>query len=333
MAGLRISKRQHGMSSKTLCILGGTGFVGHHLVHRLTRQGWNVRVPTRRRERHRDLLVNPRVQLIEANVFEPAVLRRLFTDCDAVVNLIGILNERGRSGLGFARVHIDLPGEIVEAMRASAVKRLLHMSALNAYPREEHSHYLRSKGLGEDLVHAAAAYGLQVTSFRPSVIFGPGDSFFNRFATLLKLVPGVFPLACPNSRFAPVYVGDVASAFARALDDPNSIGKHCDLCGPEVYTLAELVEYTARQIGVQRRIWKLGAALSHMQARVFDYFPGKPFSVDNYWSLQKDAVCAQNALTDFGIAPTAIDAIVPSYLGDRSARGGYQRLRSQARRG
>ena len=321
------------MSEKNICIIGGTGFVGHHLIHRLTRSGWTVRVPTRRRERHRDLLVNPRVQLIEANVYEPAVLRRLFLDCDAVVNLVGILNERGHSGLGFERAHVDLPGEIVEAMRASAVKRLLHMSALNAYPREEHSHYLRTKGLGEDLVHAATAHGLQVTSFRPSVIFGPTDSFFNRFASLLNWTPIVFPLACADSRFAPVYVGDVAAAMARALEDATSIGKHCDLCGPDVFTLAELVEYTARQIGVQRRIWKLGDSLSRFQARVLEYAPGKPFSRDNYWSLQKDSVCAQNSLVDFGIAPTAIEAIVPGYLGDRSVRGGYQRLRSQARRG
>ena len=321
------------MSEKNICIIGGSGFVGHHLIHRLTRVGWTVRIPTRRRERHRDLLVNPRVQLIEANVYEPAVLRRLFVDCDAVVNLVGILNERGHSGLGFERAHVDLPGEIVEAMRASAVKRLLHMSALNAYPREEHSHYLRTKGQGEDLVHAAAAHGLQVTSFRPSVIFGPGDSLFNRFATLLRWSPLVFPLACADSRFAPVYVGDVAAAMTRALDDASSIGRHCDLCGPDVYTLAELVEYTARQIGVQRRIWKLGDSLSLLQARILEYAPGKPFSRDNYWSLQKDSVCAQNSLADFGIAPTAIEAIVPGYLGARSARGGYQRLRSQARRG
>lgn len=321
------------MSEKNICIIGGTGFVGHHLINQLTRNGWNVRVPTRRRERHRDLLVNPRVQLIEANVYEPAVLRRLFADCDVVVNLVGILNERGHSGLGFARTHVDLPGEIIEAMRASEVKRLLHMSALNAYPREEHSHYLRTKGLGEDLVHAAAAHGIKVTSFRPSVIFGPGDSFFNRFAMLLRLTPLVFPLACPNSRFAPIFVGDVAAAMCRALEDAGSIGKHYDLCGPEVYTLVELVEYTARQIGVRRHIWKLSDSLSWLQARMLEFVPGKPFSRDNYWSLQKDSVCTQNSLSELGITPTSIEVVVPGYLGTRSARGGYQRLRSMARRG
>lgn len=323
------------MSEKLICIIGGTGFVGHHLINRLTRAGYSVRVPTRRRERHRDLLVNPRVQLIETNVYEPAVLRKLFADCTAVINLVGILNECGHHdlGLGFDRAHVELPREIVEAMRACQVKRLLHMSALNAYPREEHSHYLRSKGQGEDLVHAAASRGLQVTSFRPSVIFGPGDSFFNRFATLLRITPALFPLACADSRFAPVYVGDVVEAMARALENADTIGQHCDLCGPETYTLAELVDYTARQIGVRRRIWKLSDRLSRMQARVLEYVPGKPFSRDNYWSLQKESVCQQNYLTTLDIAPTAIAAIVPTYLAQRSARAGYQRLRGLARRG
>lgn len=321
------------MSDKIICIIGGTGFVGHHLVHRLTRAGYQVRVPTRHRERHRDFLVDPRVQLIEANIYEPAVLRKLFTDCTAVINLVGILNERGHRdvGQGFDHAHIDLPREIVEAMRASKVKRLLHMSALNAYPREEHSHYLRSKGQGEDLVHSAS-HGLQVTSFRPSVIFGRGDSFFNRFATLLRITPLVFPLACATSRFAPVYVGDVVEAMRRSLTDAGTLGQHCDLCGPDVYTLQELVEYTARQIGVKRRIWALSDTLSQWQAHALEYVPGKPFSRDNYWSLQKESVCQRNYLTTLGITPTAIDTIVPSYLAQRTSRAGYQRARQLARR-
>lgn len=320
------------MTQQQICIIGGTGFVGHHLIHRLTRAGHHVRVPTRRRERHRDLLVDPRVELIEANVFEPAQLRKLVAGCDAVINLVGILNESGSSGVGFTRAHVELPREIVDAMIATGAKRLLHMSALNAYPREEHSHYLRTKGEGEDLVHAAAAKGLQVTTFRPSVIFGPGDSFFNRFAGLLKLTPLVFPLACAESRFAPVYVGDVADAMVHALTHSSTIGKHCDLCGPEVYTLAELVDYTARQLGLRRHVWKLSNSLSWLQARALEFVPGKPFSRDNYWSLQKDSVCNKNCLIEFGIRPTSIDAVVPGYLGQRSARGGYQRFRRYARR-
>lgn len=322
------------MADLKICIIGGSGFVGRHLTHRLTREGHRLIVPTRRRERQRALLVDPRVTVIEADVHDPATLRGLIAGCDAVVNLVGILNERrGPAGQAFTRAHVELPEKVVAAMRDTGVRRLLHMSALNAHPREEHSLYLRTKGQGEELVHGAAREGLQVTSFRPSVIFGPGDSFFNRFATLLRLAPRVFPLACAGSRFAPVYVGDVVEAMARALQDRTAVGRHCDLCGPEVFTLAQLVAYTARQLGLRRHIWQLSDSLSRMQARALEFAPGKPFSRDNYWSLQKDSVCSGNGLLEFGIRPTAIDAVVPGYLGRRGARGAYQRFRRQARRG
>src|SRR5690606_4508306 len=128
----------------------------------------------------------------------------------------------------------------------------------------------------------------KVTSFRPSVIFGPGDSFFNRFARLLKRVPLVFPLACPNARFAPVYVGDVAEAFARALKDPQLYGRRLALCGPREYTLQQLVAYTAECLGLRRLILPLPDFLSRIQAAIFDFVPGKPFSTDNYRSTLVD---------------------------------------------
>ena len=322
------------MADQKICIIGGAGFVGRHLAHRLTREGWRVTIPTRRRERQRALLVDPRVTLVEADVNDPATLRGLLAGCAAVINLVGILNERrGPAGEAFARAHVELPGKLVAAMHDTGVRRLLHMSALNADPHEEHSLYLRTKGQGEDLVHGAARQGLEVTSFRPSVIFGPGDSFFNRFATLLRITPLVFPLACADSRFAPVYVDDVIEAMVRTLRDRSTAGRRCDLCGPEVYTLAQLVEYTARQLDLRRSIWKLTDGLSRLQARALEFVPGKPFSRDNYWSLQQASVCDHNALIELGIRPTAIDAVVPGYLGQRSARDAYPRLREQARRG
>ncbi len=318
------------MTNKNICIFGGTGFVGRHLANRLTDAGYTLRIPTRRRERNRDFLVNPRVQLIEADIREPAVMRELIADCTAVINLVGILNETGSAT--FEQAHVKLTERIVDAMAATGVRRLLHMSALNADSREENSQYLRSKGVGEDIAHAASTNGLSVTSFRPSVIFGPGDSFFNRFATLLRLTPMVFPLACANSRFAPVYVGDVVESMTRALTDPQTIGKHYDLCGPQSYSLAELVEYTAEQIGLQRRIWRLSKTLSWWQARMLEFVPGKPFSRDNFWSLQKESLCEQNALDELGITPTAIESVVPGYLAQRTNRGRYKRLRQHAHR-
>ena len=319
------------MHQKTICLLGGTGFVGQHLVHKLAQQGYRVRVLTRRREWHRSLIVNPAVTLVETDIHNADQLRQQFRGVDVVINLVGILNESDSKGAGFRRAHVELPEKIVAAALDSGVSRLLHMSALNADAGEQHSLYLKTKGEGEDLVHAAATRGLVVTSFRPSVIFGAGDRFFNRFATLLKLSRPLFPLACPGSRFAPVYVNDVTEAMCRSLDEATG-GERLDLCGPQVYTLKELVTYTREQLGLRCRIAGLGDGLSRLQARVLGLMPGKPFSLDNYYSLQRDSICSANALPTLGITPTPIAAVVPGYLANRNTRGHYDTFRRQSRR-
>jgi uncharacterized protein YbjT (DUF2867 family) len=313
------------MKIDTVCVLGGTGFVGSHLVARLAATGRQVRVITRRRERHRDLLVLPGVQLVEGDIHDPAVLEHHFTGCEAVINLVGILNEKGHNGSGFRRAHVDLARHVVEACRKRGVARLLHMSALNADSGSGPSLYLRTKGEAENLVRTHSG-DTGTTVFRPSVIFGPGDSFLNRFAGLLRISP-VLPLACPNARFAPVYVGDVVERFMDALEDRFTFGERYDLCGPRIYSLMELVRYTARTIGVRRLIIGLPEWASKLQATVFEYVPGKPFSLDNYRSLQRDSVCPGG-----GTCPTTLESVAPSYLGrnDRNAR--MQRLRSTAGR-
>ncbi|MEJ2481530.1 MAG: NAD(P)H-binding protein, partial [Acidihalobacter sp.] len=186
------------MKITTVCVLGGTGFVGRHLCARLIRAGYRVRIPTRHRERHRDLLVLPGLELIEADVHDPQTLAQVLTGCQAAINLIGILNERGHRGLGFQHAHVELTRKFVDACQAQGVRRLLHMSALGADATADTSFYLRSKAEAETLAHTLSGPELAVTSFRPSVIFGPDDSFLNRFADLLRAVPGVFPLACPE---------------------------------------------------------------------------------------------------------------------------------------
>lgn len=319
------------MHQKTICLLGGSGFVGQHLVHKLTQQGYRVRVLTRRRERHRGLIVNPAVTLVETDIHNADQLRQQFSNTDIVINLVGILNESDSKGAGFRRAHVELPEKIVTAALDSGVSRLLHMSALNADAGEQHSLYLKTKGEGEERVHAAAAKGLVVTSFQPSVIFGAGDSFFNRFATLLKLSGPLFPLACPGSRFAPVYVNDVTEAMCRSLDDATG-GERLQLCGPEIYTLKELVTYTREQLGLCCMIAGLGDGLSRLQARMLGIVPGKPFSLDNYYSLQQDSVCTDNALPTLGITPTPIAVVVPGYLANRTTRGHYDAFRRQSRR-
>jgi NADH dehydrogenase len=300
------------MAQRTLCILGGTGFVGSHLCARLARDGHALRVITRRAERHRGLLVLPGLRLVEGDVFDPALLEQTFSGCDAVVNLVGILNERGRDGSGFRRAHVALPGRVVEACRTAGVARLLHMSALGADAREGLSFYQRTKGEGEELVHAS---GLQVTSFRPSIIYGCGDAFFNRFAGLLRRTPWLFPLACAQTRLQPVHIGDVADAFAHALERHATFGRRYELCGPRVYTLQQLVEYTARLLRLRRRVIPLGPRAARWQARVAEHLPGKPFSMDNLLSLQRDNVCAGPWPDLFDWRPAAIEEIVPGYLG------------------
>lgn len=297
-----------------VCILGGAGFVGRALCERLVEAGHEVCVITRRRERHKDLLVLPTLSLVEGDAANEALLEREFRGMDAVINLVGILNERDHDGKGFERAHVEIPRRVVAACRTAGVRRLLHMSALGA-ALDGPSHYQRTKARGEALVHEAK--DIAVTSFRPSVIFGPRDSFTNRFARLLKRVPVVFPLACPNARLQPVYVEDVAQAYASALGSHETFGQAYELCGPQVYTLRELVSYIAHVTGVRRRIVGLNDMLSHLQAGVMEYVPGKPFSLDNYNSLKRDNICTQGFPPVFGIAPHHLEAIVPTYLAPR----------------
>lgn len=277
------------------------------------------------------MLVFPTLELVETDVHFASKLSVHFRDCDAVINLVGILNEGASESEQFGPAHGDLPKKIVEACQFNHVPRLLHMSALNA-SHDAPSKYLRSKAAGEDAAHAAKKRGVNVTSFQPSVIFGHDDSFFNRFASLLTISPLIFPLACPQSRFAPVYVEDVARAFVTALGDKTTYRKRIQLCGPREYSLLELVEYTARTAGIRRSVIELGEDLSKLQALILEQLPGKPFSYDNYLSLQADSVCSCNGLELLGISPKSIEAIVPRYLGKDNKTDRYQGLRSHAGR-
>lgn len=301
------------MSKPRICILGGTGFVGQHLAARLALQDADVKILTRARARHRELLVLPNVSLVIADIHDPDALKREFTGCDTVINLVGILNERGHRGQGFEQVHLELVRKILAACACSGVTRLLHMSALNAAD-DAPSHYLRSKGRAAALVLESEG-PLHVTVFEPSVIFGAGDSFINRFAALLKMAPGIFPLACPRARFAPVYVGDVVEAFVKSLSLRASFGQRYPLCGPKIYTLRQLVQYTARLMQLHRVIISLPRPLSWLQAAGMEWLPGKPFSLDNYRSLQLDSICKENGLGALGIEPTSLEAVAPGYLG------------------
>jgi NADH dehydrogenase len=281
-------------------------------LNRLSAAGYRTRVPTRYPHRYRHLRLVPGCEPVQLEQWGETGLRDLMVGCDAVVNLVGILNEG--DGRTFEQSHIGMVESTTRAALAAGVGAYLHMSALNADPAGP-SEYLRSKGRGETVALAAAEQGLAVTVFRPSVIFGPGDGLFNRFASLLRLLPGPFPLACADARFAPVYVGDVASAMLRTLEDPASRGQIYELCGPRTFTLRDILTYTGSHIGRKVRVIALSDRLARLQARIFEKFPGKPFSTDNYLSLQIDSLCREDGLDRLGIAATDVDAVVPGYLG------------------
>ncbi len=289
--------------------IGGSGFLGHFTARALSRGGHSNLVLTRQAARCGHLRLVPGVRLRVADVYDSDALATQFEGADAVLSMAGILNERGHGGEGFRRAHVTLPETLVTAAKVAGVNRLLHVSALGA--GEGGSHYQATKALGEQVVQGS---GLVTTVFRPSVIFGEGDSFFNRFAGLLRFSP-VLPLACADSRLQPVWANDVASAIALALEHPDAPGSTWELAGPRVYTLGELVRWTADTLGLNRWVPGLPDGLSRLQAAMMDFVPGKPFSTDNYRSLQVDNVATDNALPRLGITPASVESVVPDILG------------------
>lgn len=279
-----------------LVILGGTGFVGGHLLNRLARDGHQLTVLTRNREKHRAIGVIPGVRLKSVDVHDPAQLRAAFEGADAVINLIGILNNAGRET--FQRVHVELTRQVIEACKAAGVPRLHQMSSLKA--GQGLSQYLKTRGEAEALVRQS---GLRWTLYQPSVIFGDGDGLVGRFARILKLTP-VLPLARTQSRLAPTFVGDVVEAIARCVaDDKRSLDRSFELYGPQVLTLGEIVAAIRDAAGLRTRILPLPDALGRLQAQFAELLPGKPFSLDNFRSLRTDSVGKVDGYAALGIVP------------------------------
>jgi NADH dehydrogenase len=312
-------------SSPSILVVGGSGFVGRYIVHRLVNAGHRVVVPTRRRDNARHLFLLPTVQVVEADVNDPATLGRLVAGCSAVVNLVGILNEAGDET--FARAHVEVPANIIAACRAANVRRFLQMSALNADPAGP-SRYQRTKGEAEA---AVVASGLDWTIFQPSVIFGREDSFLNLFAKLVRILP-VMAIGGAEARFQPVFVGDVAECFVRALADDATIGQKYPLCGPHVYTLRELVRYVGEVTGHERPVVALGPTLARLQALTLELLPGALMSRDNLASMERDSVCDCPFPAVFGLAPTALEAVAPAYLSPAAVKSKYDDFRAHSGR-
>jgi uncharacterized protein YbjT (DUF2867 family) len=316
---------------KKIFVLGGSGFVGGHLVRRLASAGHQVTIATRYAPAARHLQVVPGVRICQTRPYDLEALTAALDGHDVAINLVGILNERGFGGKGFRRAHVELVEKLIIACEAARVGQLIHMSALNA--GEGESHYLKTRGEAERLVEQAQASGqLRTIMFRPSTIFGPDDSFLNRFAGLLKISP-MLPLARPQARFAPVYVGDVVEAFARVLERDDCDGRVFELCGSEVWALKDLVVWLSRLLGLKRLVIGLPDPLGRLQGLAFDLVPGKPFSSDNYKSLKIDSLCRQNGFAELDINPWGMSQLAPTWLGKDTRQHRYQGYRRSARRG
>ena len=315
------------MRVESVCVLGGTGFVGRATAEHLCERGIRVRVVTRRATRARELWVLPTLEPAVADPHDEVALAAQFEGVDAVVNLCGILHATRRES--YQAVHVELPRKIVGACRAAGVRHLVHMSALGSSETAP-SEYLRSKARGEAVVREAAG-SLPYTILRPSVIFGAGDDFLNRFATLTAFLPFV-PLASAGSRFQPIWVDDVGRAVAECLGNPRALNRSLDLCGPGTYTLRELVELVAETTGHRRAIFELPAWAATLQAALLERLPGKLLTRENLRSMQVDSVCDTAFPEILGFRPAALESVVPEYLAGRTPRARYDRFRYRAGR-
>ncbi|MFQ5773429.1 MAG: complex I NDUFA9 subunit family protein [Kiloniellaceae bacterium] len=308
------------MAAGVVTIFGGSGFLGRHLVCRLAKQGWLIRVAVRRPSAAdflKPLGDVGQITPIRAPVQDQVAVEAAVAGARAVVNLVGILFERGAQR--FAAVHARGAHTVAAAAAAAGVQRLVHVSAIGAERRAE-AEYARSKGAGEAAVKTAFP---NATILRPSIVFGPEDDFFNRFAVMARLSPVLPLIGGGTTRFQPVYVGDVADAIAKCLSEPACQGRTYELGGPRVYTFKELMEVLLREIRRKRLLVPLPFALAALQAAVLELLPVPPLTRDQVKLLRHDNVVSEGALTlaDLGITPTSVEVIVPTYL-DRYRPGG-----------
>lgn len=311
------------MATRPVAVLfGGTGFIGRHLVPRLARLDYQLRIVTRNPEAVRPLATQGQLGQVEPvalRLSDEAAMTRLFQGADLVVNLVGILAEKRRGD--FQRLQGELPGRIGRAAAAAGVGRVVQVSAIGA-DASSPSEYARSKAAGEAALRAAFP---RATILRPSIVFGPEDQFFNRFAGMAQLLP-VMPVVCGATRFQPVFVGDVAAAIIAAATRPEAPGQTYELGGPRVASFRELMGYVLEVTGRPKRLVPLPDGLVRLQARLGEMLPNPPLTRDQLAQLQRDNVVAPEAktLADLGISPTAMEAVVPGYLA-RFRPGGARR--------
>jgi NADH dehydrogenase len=305
---------------RLITVFGGTGFIGRHLVRRLASRGERVRVAVRHPEVGlflKTLGEVGQIDLAAANLRDADSVARAVEGADAVVNCVGILFQSGRQR--FAKIHGEGAGLVARAAAAAAAGAMVHVSAIGADAGSPAA-YARTKAAGEAAVKAAFP---SAAILRPSVVFGPEDQFFNRFAALARISPALPLIGGGKTRFQPVYVGDVAAAIVAALNDPAAAGKIFELGGPRVYTFRDLMRIVLRETGRRRLLLRLPFALAMIQGLFLELLPTPPLTRDQVRLLRRDNVAdpARPGLRELGIDPTPVEGMVETYLA-RFRRGG-----------
>lgn len=310
------------MGAQIITVFGGSGFLGRHVVRALARAGHRLRVAVRYPNRAHHLLPLGRVgqiQLMKADIRRAEDVRRALDRADAAVNLVGILFQTRRQR--FDTIHAEAAGEIADMAKQAGARRLVHVSAIGADP-DASSRYARSKGEGEARVRAAFA---GATILRPSIVFGPEDEFFNRFAALARLLPVLPLIGGGTTRFQPVYAGDVGQAVRVALESPENMARIYELGGPDILTFREVLEYILRETHRKRLLIPVPFAIAKAMALPMEILPRPLLTRDQVELLKSDNVAAPGmpGLAELGITPTEIAAVVPSYLVRFRPRGQF----------
>ncbi|MCA3625009.1 MAG: complex I NDUFA9 subunit family protein [Methylobacterium sp.] len=314
--------------ARLVTIFGGSGFLGRHLTQALSRRGWRVRAAVRRPDlagHLQPLGMVGQIHAVQANLRYPDSVARAVDGADAVVNLVGILHEGGRQT--FSAVQAQGPRIVAEAAAKAGVESLVQVSAIGADPNSP-ADYARSKAAGEAATLAAFPTAVIM---RPSIVFGPEDQFFNRFADMARFLPFLPLIGGGETKFQPVYVGDVAEAIARALEGAAKPGTTYELGGPEVKSFKALLEYILAVTGRSRPLVPLPFPIARLQASVMELLPSPMLTVDQVRMLETDnvvsaqAIAAKRTLAGLGVTPTTIEAVVPSYLYRFRKHGQFER--------